>query len=45
MVPITERLACRVKGLTADFCIFLWTEPAPTCHPAVFLRDQVAAAA
>jgi hypothetical protein len=27
---ITERLACRVKGLTAVFCVLLLTNPART---------------
>ena len=35
---ITERLASRVKGLTAVFCVLLLTSPARTCRPAGFAR-------
>jgi len=34
LTRITERLAIRVKGLTADFCVLLVTNPARTRRPA-----------
>jgi hypothetical protein len=41
---ISERLASRVKGLTADFCVLLVTNPAPTRRLAVFSQPIAAAA-
>jgi cystathionine beta-lyase len=35
---ITERLAIRVKGLTADFCVLLLTNPAPNPPPGGFFE-------
>jgi hypothetical protein len=34
MARITERLAIRVKGLTAVFCVLLLKNPARTRRPA-----------
>jgi hypothetical protein len=34
LARITERLAIRVKGLTAVFCVLLLTNPAQTRRPA-----------
>jgi len=36
---ISERLACRVKGLTAHFCILLLIHLAQTRRPAAFSRS------
>jgi hypothetical protein len=41
---ITERLASRVKGLTADFCVLLLTNPARNLPPGGHSQGVAAAA-